>query len=123
FPLVAINGSRVNSQSFELVIEQNPRSRPRLPIDKPAILTGEIVQTVNRFRFAAPHQDTLFSLRQMNQDDRRFSNVFCDVGYVVDAGFRVKEMSTGDMSLAALQSQQSSQAPNIGCSDLQSGVS
>src|SRR5262245_43919381 len=69
FPLVAMNGSGIKSQSFELVIEQNSRSRPRLPIDKPAILTGEIVQTVNRFRIAGPHQDTLLSLRQMNQDN------------------------------------------------------
>ena len=66
------------------------------------------MQAANRFRIATLHQNTLFSLSQMNQDDRSVGNRFFDVGDVVDARFRVKQMSAGDMGLTPLQRQQAS---------------
>ena len=49
--------------------------------------------------------------------------MFFDVRDVVDARFRVKQMSASDMGLAALQRQQASQAADIRCCDLQFRVS
>ena len=104
---------RVNPQSLQVHVREQPSPRPCLAIDKDNVLPPEVLESPDPFRVSLRHQQPLFTVYKVHQHDPFLREDFFDVAHVVLSRFFIEQVRARKVRLTALERKEPAHAADM----------